>query len=342
MDELRGNDSRDLEYGPMLADAAPTRLEPLGAEALRSGLAAFITPAPNSELEQVPLEQLRFAHSSFRRASLESGLEELSEAIRKQGFVGALIGRRRGKIVELAFGERRIEAAKRAGLKNVPVQLRELDDDTMFELALQESFMGSQLTALEEALIFKKMLDDNKYSISSIASCCARSTAQVAESLLLVQFSEIEEALLAGRIDAETAKALAKIDNKVMRTRLLHTAMALETGHTMPARFIVAFPGYELPEGEEPEINSEDTPQGESATQLWGANGKNKKAGKKNPAILEAQYSILEVLVNNFVSELKKQELSALGEDEEWRKKSRRLLKSLEAAIEIEAKQLKA
>jgi len=322
-----------------------TRLEPLGAEALRSGLTAFITPTQLLEVEAVPLEAIRFSRYNFRLSSSQSNLDALSDSIRQRGFVGTLIGRRKGSMVEVAFGERRVKAADQAGLKTIPVQVRELDDAAMFELALEENFLASPLSPLEEAHIFKKMLNEANYSLETIGVRCARPLDYVADSLRLTQYPEIEEALRAGRLEIDSARALAKIEDGVMRLKLLRQAMTLGRGESVPTRFVVTTVGFELPQRNSPitELEAASEARSETPNQLWGANGKSKKtAGRKKSAlVLESQYQNLESLVNNFVRDLKHQELATLAETDEWREKSRKLFRMLEDELDTSFKQLK-
>jgi ParB/RepB/Spo0J family partition protein len=323
-----------------MVNGLTTRLEPLGAEALRSGLSAFITPSQPVEIEAVPLEMIRFSRYTFRYSHSDPGLEALSEAMKQHGFVGALVGRRKGSMVEVAFGERRVRAAELAGLSTIPVQIRDLEDSAMFELALEENFLYAKLNALEKALLFKKMLNEGGYTVEAIAQRCARPVEYVNKHLLLVKYPEIEEMLRAGRIESATARALAKIDDQVMRAKMLRQALALGPDESIPARFIVTTVGLE------PAVASEAQPeeQSEVPTQLWNGKRKAKKnATKKKPSVdLEDQYNALETLVNDFITELANQGLSALSQDDGWRKKSRKLLRSLEDELDDKLRELKS
>jgi ParB family chromosome partitioning protein len=315
-----------------------TRLEPLGAEALRSGLTAFITPAQPVEVEAVPLEMIRFSRHTFRLGHSGVGLEELSEAIKRHGFVGALIGRRKGSMIEVAFGERRVRAAEMAGLHTIPVQVRELDDTGMFELALEENFLYAPLTPLEEAQLFHKMLHEGGYTLETAAQRAARSPQYVSERLLLVQYPEITEALRLDKIEVSTATALAKIEDKIMRAKMLRQALALGDDDAMPSRFIVTSIGLEPGSSSGEEIRA--ATEAEVALQSW-TKGKGKKR-KGGPNSMEEQFAGLEGLVGNFVRDLRKQDLSTLARDDNWRKKARKLLRMLEDELDNSYKQLKS
>ncbi len=322
-----------------------TRLEPLGAEALRSGLAAFITPAQTVEVEAVPLEMIRFSIHTFRLTAPGDNLTGLSDSIKRRGFVGALVGRRKGSMIEIAFGERRVRAAEIAGLKVIPVHVRELDDTAMLELALEENFLQHRLSPLEEGLLFQKLLAEGKYSLETLAQHCTRSVEYVADQLLLVKYPEVQEALRAGRLEVETARALAKIDDRIMRAKMLRQALALGHSESGPTRFIVTSVGLDLPSHSVAEEEKESSGESEVAPpQLWGANGKPKKQAAKRGTLvsLENQYASLETLVNGFVRDLKRQELPLLAQEDSWRKRTRKLLRTIEDELENSFKRLKS
>ncbi|MEI6043924.1 MAG: ParB/RepB/Spo0J family partition protein [Chloroflexota bacterium] len=317
-----------------------TRLEPLGAEALRNGLTPFLTLAQTVEAEAVPLEMIRFGRHTFRLTQPDSGLKELADTIKRHGFVGTLVGRRKGSMIEVAFGERRVRAAELAGLKTVPVQVRELNDKAMFELALEENFLSSKLSPLEEALLFQIMLTEEGYTLDLAALRCARTPQYLAERLWLVKYPEIEEALRTGQIEVDTATTLAKVDNKVMRTKMLRQAQALGSSESGPTRFIVTSIGLELPTRVKEETASL---KAKPAPDLWVSKGKTTKGSPKTSSTpAEEQYASLEALVKGFVEELKKQELSNLAHDDTWRKKARKLLRSLEDELDNSYKQFKS
>src|SRR5579862_254869 len=93
-----------------------------------------------------------------RRDFDDQGLEELAEVMKSMGFFGALLGRRQQRHIELAYGERRVRAARLAGLQEIPIEIRELSDEDMFNVALVENEQRRDLTQLEvgEALLRAK------------------------------------------------------------------------------------------------------------------------------------------------------------------------------------------
>ncbi|GEM_PF-685291 len=109
-------------------------------------------------IEKVPVELIQPNPFQPRRDFDDVGLEELAEVMKSMGFFGSLLGRRHQRHIQLAYGERRIRAAKLAGLEEIPMEIRELSDEDMFNVALVENEQRRDLTQLEvgEALLKAK------------------------------------------------------------------------------------------------------------------------------------------------------------------------------------------
>ncbi|HEY7122872.1 MAG TPA: ParB/RepB/Spo0J family partition protein [Ktedonobacterales bacterium] len=111
-------------------------------------------------IEQVAIELIQPNPFQPRRDFWEKEIEELADVMRSMGFFGSLLGRRQQRHIQLAYGERRLRAAKAAGLTEVPIEIRTLSDEEMFNIALVENEQRRDLTQLEvgEALLRAKDL----------------------------------------------------------------------------------------------------------------------------------------------------------------------------------------
>lgn len=298
------------------------------AEITKAALAAIAAATINLQIEAVPLDKIRPGKFNFRLKESPERLEALTEAMRRHGFLGVLIGRRQGDVVEVVCGQQRLRAAELAGLSYVPVQVRDLEDATFFEIAVQENFLHESLTPLEEALTIQKMLETG-YSLEDTARHTGRSAAFLNSRLALLRYSEIEEALRNDSIDAEIAEELAGIEDASMRGKLLRQTVA---GKRHWTRFII--PRGDL-SARHLSANRVEALGTESETPLWTVRGKPRKTEPKpfRPLPVADQYKQLEKLVQDFVDELERQDLKAFGEDEEWRKKSYKLLKTAKRTI---------
>ncbi len=147
----------------------------------------------------------------------EGALNELAESIRSQGvmqpiLVRPLAGKRRGHY-EIIAGERRLRAARIAGLTEVPVLVREVPDESAAVMALIENIQREDLNPLEEAQGVKRLLDEFGLTHEQAAQAIGRSRSATTNLLRLLNLSEpVRTMLLAGDIDMGHARALLAVD----------------------------------------------------------------------------------------------------------------------------------
>ena len=143
-------------------------------------------------------------------------LAELADSIREHGIIQPLIVSRgdHGGTYQLIAGERRLLASRQAGLKRVPVIIKEASPQSLLELALVENLQRADLGALEEAAAFRRLSDDFGLTQESIATRVGRSRSSVANSLRLLTLpDEIQASLARGQITPGHARALLGIDD---------------------------------------------------------------------------------------------------------------------------------
>jgi ParB family chromosome partitioning protein len=137
-------------------------------------------------------------------------LRELSESIREHGIIQPLIvSKDDDGGYFLIAGERRLQAARLAGLETVPVVVRQAADAELLELALVENIQRADLNAVEEAMAYRRLVDEYGLTQDDVAKRVGRNRATVANSLRLLQLeSEIRRSLVAGEISEGHARAL--------------------------------------------------------------------------------------------------------------------------------------
>jgi ParB family transcriptional regulator, chromosome partitioning protein len=168
-----------------------------------------IAPAETESVRQVPLERVRPCPLQPRKEFRAEALEELAESIRQQGIIQPLVVRRKGDDYELIAGERRWRAAGLAGLKEVPVIVREADDLSVLELALIENLQRENLNPLEEALGYQQLIEQFKLRQEDVAAKVGKSRTVVANALRLLKLdSEIQAYLRDGRVSVGHAKVI--------------------------------------------------------------------------------------------------------------------------------------
>jgi ParB family chromosome partitioning protein len=137
-------------------------------------------------------------------------LRELADSIREHGIIQPLIvSRDPAGGYRLIAGERRLQAARLAGLHNVPIVLREASDSELLELALIENIQRADLNAIEEAMAYRRLVDEYGLTQEEVAKRVGKNRATVANALRLLQLeSEIRRSLVAGEISEGHARAL--------------------------------------------------------------------------------------------------------------------------------------
>ena len=140
----------------------------------------------------------------------EKSLKELAESIREKGIIQPITVRTRDKGYELIAGERRLRAAKLAGLTEVPAHVLEIEDDVeMMEMALIENIQRENLNVVEEAAAYAMLNSNYKLSHTAIAKAVGKSRANISNTLRLLKLpAEVIESLRKNEISAGHARAL--------------------------------------------------------------------------------------------------------------------------------------
>src|SRR5687768_7092367 len=131
---------------------------------LGRGLSALLGDAPNVErvetgLNEIDIDLIEPNPEQPRTRFVESALDELAQSIRTNGIVQPIVVRRKGERYQIVAGERRWRAAQRAGLRRMPVVVREIADEKLLEIALIENIQRHELNPIEEARAYRKLID---------------------------------------------------------------------------------------------------------------------------------------------------------------------------------------
>jgi ParB family chromosome partitioning protein len=189
--------------------------------ALGRGLGALIAPAKTAaeavaaaeaageRVQSVGLTQVVPSPLQPRSTFSPDHLAELVASIRANGIIQPLIVRRVNGLLELIAGERRWRAAGQAGLKEVPVIVREATDLEVLEFALIENLQREDLNPIEEALAYRRLAEEFKLRQEDIAAKVGKSRAAVANTMRLLDLdNEVQGHLVQGRLSVGHAKAL--------------------------------------------------------------------------------------------------------------------------------------
>jgi ParB family transcriptional regulator, chromosome partitioning protein len=169
----------------------------------------------------VAIDRIRANPRQPRTEFDENALAELAASIRTQGIIQPLLVRRLpdGEY-ELVAGERRLRAAERAGLTHVPVFVRDISDRESLELALVENVQRDDLSPLEEATAYQRLMSEFGHTQEQIAERVGKSRPAVANSLRLLRLPDsIKQDLARGRLSAGHARVLLAIDDSDAQLR---------------------------------------------------------------------------------------------------------------------------
>ncbi|MCF7644632.1 ParB/RepB/Spo0J family partition protein [Bacillus subtilis] len=193
---------------------------------LGRGLAALIgdidrpveeRKAPVPLERYVPIEFVSRNPRNPRRVFTEAELEDLAQSIREHGIVQPIVVRpapENREHFELIAGERRWRAAQRAGLTEIPVILRDVDDRVALELAIIENVQRADLNPVEEAMGYQLLIDDHDYTQADLAQVIGKSRSHVANTLRLLKLPpEVQGLINDGALTAGHARTLITMEN---------------------------------------------------------------------------------------------------------------------------------
>lgn len=151
----------------------------------------------------------------------EDALEELADSIKQFGLIQPLVVQKRDGYYEIIAGERRWRAAKKAGLKEVPVIIRDYTDEEMMEIALIENLQREDLNPIEEAQAYKKLINDYKLKQDEIAEKVSKSRVAITNSMRLLKLSEkVQDMIVDEMISNGHGRALLALNDKKMQEEL--------------------------------------------------------------------------------------------------------------------------
>ena len=162
----------------------------------------------------LPISSIEPNRNQPRRNFDEEALKELAESIRVHGVIQPLIVHEKGKFYEIIAGERRWRAARLAGLKEVPVLVKNYEPQELYEIALIENLQRENLNAVEEAVAYQKLIKEYKLTQDMVAKRVGKSRVAVTNSLRLLKLDErVQQMLIDGTIFAGQARALISIED---------------------------------------------------------------------------------------------------------------------------------
>lgn len=217
---------------------------------LGRGLEVLLGTAPDFSSSSSAVSTLSMSHLQAgkyqpRTRMDEGALNELAQSIREQGVMQPILVRpiedRNGeKVYEIIAGERRFRAAQIAGLKEMPVVVKDVDDQTAAAMALIENMQREDLNPLEEAQGIHRLISDFDFTHEQAASAVGRSRSAVTNLLRLLNLTRpVQTMLIAGDIDMGHARALLAVNGAKqisLATQIVAKRMSVREAEKLVAR----------------------------------------------------------------------------------------------------------
>jgi ParB family chromosome partitioning protein len=216
-------------------------------QALGKGLGALIPEkgVPEGEgkkaLQQCGIEEVQPNPFQPRKTFSDEQLQELVDSIREKGILQPLLVRRKSDGYELIAGERRWRAAQRAGLREIPILVRDVSDSEMLELSLIENIQRENLNPIEEAEAYKRLMEQFHLTQEEISKKVGKDRTTIANTVRLLRLPpEIKLSLAEGKITMGHARAFLSLDGvdkqKLLWRRLLSGGLSVRQTESLVKR----------------------------------------------------------------------------------------------------------
>lgn len=241
----------------------------MGRRGLGRGLSALIATGESVgglKFEEIPVSAVRPNANQPRSVFSKTGIKELAASIKEVGILQPLVVRSTETGFELIAGERRLRAAKEAGLDRVPVLIRQAADDESMELALVENLQREDLNPLETAAAYQGLMESFGMSKEQLANRLGKSRAAVTNTLRLMQLpGEVSEMLLKGSLTEGHARALLGLQDAGQMQSLAKRVQAEKLSVRRTEEIVRDF----IPENLSGENPQEDTKERQEAVQEY-------------------------------------------------------------------------
>lgn len=199
------------------------------SKGLGKGLQAFFPDHADEiedKVEQISVTKLRSNPYQPRKTFTEEAIEELADSISQHGILQPIIARKSIKGYEIVVGERRFRAAQKVGLTEVPVVVKDLDEQKMMELALIENLQREDLNPIEEATAYEKLMEHLSLTQEQLANRVGKSRPHIANHLRLLQLPNVVQQFISdGKLSMGHGRALLGLKEKQKLSVLLEKVL---------------------------------------------------------------------------------------------------------------------
>ena len=223
------NEQQKLEAGNEIAPVEAKDTAPVTAADDVAGITSMMNAHGTENMhgtEQegmllVKLSRIQPDPDQPRKNFDEEKLNELADSIRTYGMISPIVVKKRGALYEIVAGERRWRAARIAGLKEIPVVIKEVDEKTSRELSIIENIQRDDLNAVEEARAYQSLIEEYGLTQEEVAARVAKNRSTITNSLRLLKLEpEILTLLQDGKITQGHARALLAVEDTELRKKI--------------------------------------------------------------------------------------------------------------------------
>ena len=251
-----------------------------GGSAVSASNAASVTKLPIEDI--VPNPNQPRIHFN------ETELRELSESIQEHGVLQPLLVRKHGNGYEIIAGERRYQASKLAGLEELPVIIKDVNDEEMLALALIENLQRSDLNPVEEAKGYRQLIDASGMTQEALSKAVSKSRSAITNSLRLLDLPEVvQQMIFEGKLTAGHARAILAVPYEDARIRLAEKVVAEGLSVRATENLAPLFSAGETPKTPRPAMPQSFKKAARVLRQVFNTNVRVKSSRGKNKIEIE-------------------------------------------------------
>ena len=267
---------------------------------LGRGLSALLGDAPAAEtpetgVYEIDIDLIEPNPEQPRTRFVEAAMEELAQSIRTNGIVQPIVVRRKDGRYQIVAGERRWRAAQRAGLRRLPVVVREIADEKLLEIALIENIQRHELNPVEEARAYRKLIDSIGFTQEQLSDRIGKDRTLISTSLRILKLpQDILQLIEEDKISASHGRVLLTTDDAMVQQQVARAIMDFSLSVRETERMIKKL--QEKPDGivEKKEVKPEKDANVRAAEdklrQSLGTNVKISPSGKDGAGRIEIEY----------------------------------------------------
>lgn len=243
--------------------------------------------APASETK-LPIEDIVPNPNQPRIHFNETELRELSESIQEHGVLQPLLVRKHGNGYEIIAGERRYQASKLAGLEELPVIIKDVNDEEMLALALIENLQRSDLNPVEEAKGYRQLIDASGMTQEALSKAVSKSRSAITNSLRLLDLPEVvQQMIFEGKLTAGHARAILAVPYEDARIKLAEKVVAEGLSVRATENLAPLFSAGETPKVQRPATPQSFKKAARVLRQVFNTNVRVKSSRGKNKIEIE-------------------------------------------------------